>query len=203
VTDFFSVLHGQRACRRFAPNQEVPDDDIESILGSAVHAPSAENTQPWVFVIVRDADTRAAITELWMSGWAAGGADYVRGHASQRVFEDVNHGIAGGGFAAAPVIVVVGADTRLVPEAFAPASIYPSVQNLLLAANAKGYGSCMTTGLTTFFGAELGKLIELPAEILPLALVYLGRPLRPLSPPRRRPAREAMHRERFGAQWVP
>jgi len=138
VTDFFSVLHGQRACRRFDANQEVPDDDIESILGSAVCAPSAENTQPWVFVIVRDVHTRAAITELWMSGWAAGGADYVRGHASQRVFEDVNQGIAGGGFAAAPVIVVVGADTRLVAEAFAPSVDLPVGTELALGRKRQG-----------------------------------------------------------------
>jgi hypothetical protein len=99
VTDFFSVLHGQRACRRFDANQEVPDDDIESILG---------------------------------------GADYVRGHASQRVFEDVNQGIAGGGFAAAPVIVVVGADTRLVAESFAPSVDLPVGTELALGRKRQG-----------------------------------------------------------------
>ncbi|MGH9215410.1 MAG: nitroreductase family protein, partial [Acidimicrobiales bacterium] len=38
----------QRACRHFAPDA-VPDDDVDRMLDAAVHAPSAENAQPWVF----------------------------------------------------------------------------------------------------------------------------------------------------------
>ena len=201
VPDFASVVHGQRACRTFDPGAEVLDDHVEAILEAAVHAPSAENTQPWVFVVVREAAARAAVAELWSAAWTAGGADYVRANASETLFEDLNRGIAGGGFAAAPVIVVVGADIRLVPEMYAPASIYPSVQNILLTASVYGYGSCMTTGLTTFFGDQLREILGLPEEVLPLAVVYLGRPLRPLGPPRRRPARDAMHRERYGSPW--
>ncbi|MEY2462716.1 MAG: hypothetical protein QOH64_854, partial [Acidimicrobiaceae bacterium] len=60
---FFDVVLRQRACRSFAPDP-VGDDDIERILTAATHAPSAENMQPWVFVVVRDEATRASIGEL-------------------------------------------------------------------------------------------------------------------------------------------
>jgi nitroreductase len=53
VGDLFGVMHAQRACRRFDPDAEVTDSDIEQMLQAAVHAPSAENTQPWAFVVVR------------------------------------------------------------------------------------------------------------------------------------------------------
>jgi nitroreductase len=202
VVDFLSVVSRQRACRSFDAEGELPDCDVEAILEAAVHAPSAENTQPWVFIVLRDVGLRATICELWTSAWAAGGADHVRANASEALFEDLDRGIAGGGFAAAPVIVVVGADTGLVSDAYAQSSIYPAVQNMLLAANVAGYGSCMTTGLTTFFSDELRELLCIPSPVLPLAVVYLGRPLVPQSPPRRRPAREAMYRERYGAPWA-
>ena len=202
MADFLSLVHGQRACRSFDTDADVPDHDIEVILEAAVHAPSAENTQPWVFVVIRDAALRASIAELWRAAWSAGGADYVRANASETLYRDLEGGIAGGGFAAAPVIVVIGADTRLVPSVYAPASIYPSVQNLLLTAAAYDYGSCMTTGLTTFFSDELQELLGLPGEVLPLAVVYLGQPKRRLGPPRRRPAQQAMYRERYGSPWI-
>ena len=55
MSDFFDVVLRQRACRDFS-DEPVTDGDIEQILEAATHAPSAENTQPWVFIVVRDDD---------------------------------------------------------------------------------------------------------------------------------------------------
>jgi nitroreductase len=98
-------------------------------------------------------------------------------------------------------VVVVCADTERVPEIYAPSSIYPAVQNLLLAANDLGYGSCLTTGLTTFGIDRVRELLDLPKNLIPMAAVYVGQPLKKLSPPRRRPATSVTYRERYGSAW--
>jgi len=62
-TDFFAVVNRQRACRDFS-ERAVDDALVERVLEAATFAPSAENRQPWVFVVVRDAGMRAQIHEL-------------------------------------------------------------------------------------------------------------------------------------------
>ncbi len=60
MTEFFDVVLQQRACRDFS-DEPVPDEHIEQILEAATHAPSAENTQPWVFIVVRDDDRAGGV----------------------------------------------------------------------------------------------------------------------------------------------
>jgi nitroreductase len=199
--DLVEVMHAQRACRRFDPDGKVPDSHIEQMLDAAVHAPSAENTQPWAFVVVTEEQTRARLADWWTETRNAGGKDFIRGKLSdETLFADLEEGFSGG-FAAAPVVVVVCADLSRVEEIYAPASIYPAVQNLLLAAADLGYGSCLTTGLTTFGVDRVRERLALPDTMLPMAAVYLGVPAKKLSPPRRRPATSVTFRDRFGNPW--
>jgi len=202
VGELLAVMHAQRACRRFDPDGKVLDADLERMLKAAVHAPSAENTQPWSFVVVRNGQTRAQLADWWTETWNAGGGDFVRQSLDDKVLvADLEYGFNRGGFAAAPVVVVVCADTERVPEIYAPSSIYPAVQNLLLAAADLGYASCLTTGLTTFGVDRVREKLQLPDTVLPMAAVYLGRSARKLSPPRRRPAASVTYREQFGNPW--
>jgi nitroreductase len=202
VSDLLTVMHAQRACRRFDPDGKVFDSDIEQMLEAAVHAPSAANTQPWSFVVVREEQTRSELTAWWTETWNAGGGDFFRRTLDDKnLIADLEFGFSRGGFAAAPVVVVVCADSERVPENYAPSSIYPAVQNLLLASADLGYGSCLTTGLTTFGVDRVRELLELPETLLPMAAVYVGRAAKKLSPPRRRPAAAVTFRERFGQPW--
>jgi nitroreductase len=202
VGDLRAGIHAQRACRRFDPDGKVADSDVEQMLAAAVHAPSAENTQPWTFIVVRDESNRALLAAWWTETWNAGGGDFVRQSVEDKVLvADLEFGFSKGGFAAAPVVVVVCADTDRVPEVYAPSSIYPAVQNLLLAAADLGYGSCLTTGLTTFGVDRVRELLQLPQNLIPMAAVYVGLPARKLSPPRRRPATSVTYREWFGTPW--
>jgi nitroreductase len=195
-------MHAQRACRRFDPDGKVLDSDVEQMLQAAVHAPSAENTQPWAFVVVRDGRTRSELAQWWTETWNAGGGDFIRQSLDdEALVADLEYGFNRGGFAAAPVVIAICADTERVAEIYAPSSIYPAVQNLLLAAADMGYGSCLTTGLTTFGVERVRQLLKLPDTLLPMAAVYLGVPARKLSPPRRRPATSVTFRERFGNPW--
>jgi len=196
--EFFEVVDGQRACRAFRPDP-VDDELIERVLRAATHAPSAENRQPWVFVVVGDPQLRAGIGELSRRAWEAGGRAHSETRLSPALLAEVDRG-ARGGLAGAPVQVVVGADTRLGHPAALGASIFPAVQNLLLAAGALGLGSAVTT-LPLVAGEELAALVGLPAEVVPMAVVPLGWPARPLGPPRRAPLRDKAHRDRFGSPW--
>jgi nitroreductase len=196
--DLFAVVGRQRAYRAFS-SEPVTDAQLSPLLDAATHAPSAENRQPWEFVIVRDANTRAAIGDLTRRAWEAHGRAFSEARLTPELLADVDRG-ATGGIAAAPVHVVVCADLERGLRATLGSSIFPAVQNLLLAATAVGLGSALTT-LTTTFADELTALVGLPAHVVPVAVVPLGWPARPLGPPRREPFARHAHREHYGNAW--
>lgn len=202
MAEIFSVMRAQRACRKFDPVDEVPDSDVEQMIDAAVHAPSAENTQPWCFVIVRDEQTRKDLAHWWTEMWQAGGSEHARQTiTSPALYADLKNAVGPAGFAAAPLVIVVCVNNELVAETFAESSIYPAVQNILLAANALGYGSCLTTALTTFGVDRVRERLKLPDNVSPMAAVYIGRPATTLGAPRRRPAASVTYREQFGTPW--
>jgi nitroreductase len=196
--DLFAVIHRQRACRAFS-DDPIPDDLIARVLDAATFAPSAENRQPWEFVVVREPHIRARLGDLTARAWEAGGREFARARLDEKLMADVDAG-ATGGVAAAPVMIVVCADTERGLVQTVPSSIFPATQNLLLAATALGLGSALTT-LTTAFAAEIRSLLGLPEHLVPAAIVPLGRPARPLGPPRRESFDAHTHRERYGSAW--
>ena len=196
---FFDVVFAQRACRDFAA---VPVDDatVELILRAATHAPSAENKQPWEFIVVRDADIRASVHDLTEAAWVGAGRDRSETRLEPHLFKEVDHGFAGGGFRTAPVLVVVCGDLERGMRATMSSSIFPCVQNLLLAASALGLGSALTTLVATCRD-EVSALLALPDHVVPVAAIPLGIPALALGPPRRRPVAGHTHRDRYGASW--
>jgi nitroreductase len=198
VNDLFDVVHRQRACRAFSPEPLV-DALVSQVLDAATFAPSAENRQPWEFVVVRDAASRAALGDLTARAWDGGGRSFSEGRLSEKMLAEVDAG-ARGGVAGAPVIVVVCADVARGLPATVASSMFPAIQNLLLAATALGLGSALTT-ITTAFVDELRALLSLPESVVPVAIVPLGWPARPLGPPRREPFASHAHRERYGSGW--
>jgi nitroreductase len=198
VSDFFDVVARQRACRAFS-DVPVSDDTIAQILQAATFAPSAENRQPWEFVVVRDAGTRRRIGELTRQAWEQHGRAFSETRLSAPLLADVDRG-ATGGVAAAPVNIVVCADTERGLEATVSSSIYPAIQNLLLAATALGLGSALTT-IAVGFRDELQAVIQLPKHVWPVAVIPLGHPERPLGRPRRDPFASHSHRDHYGLRW--
>jgi nitroreductase len=196
--DFFAVVGRQRAYRSFS-DAAVGDHEVEQLLTAATFAPSAENKQPWEFVVVRDAAARATIGELTRRAWESHGRAFSETRLTPKLLADVEQG-ATGGIAAAPVHIVVCADIARGLEVTVASSIFPAVQNLLLAATALGLGSALTT-ITTGFRAELAELLSLPDHVVPIAVVPVGWPVRPLGPPRRDAFKAHAHRERYGSAW--
>jgi nitroreductase len=198
MPDFFDVVLRQRACRAFRP-EPLDDDVVERVLEAATFAPSAENRQPWVFVVVRHPVRRAAIGDLNRRAWEGGAKSHSEGRLSPSLLDEVDRG-AQGGIAEAPVLVVVGGDTRLGDRRVIAASIFPATQNMLLAAGALGLGAALTT-LPLVFGPELAEIVGFPSEVQPMAVVPLGWPARPLGPPKRLPVADKAYRETFGSPW--
>ncbi len=198
MPDFFDVILSQRACRAFRPDP-LDDDVVERVLQAATFAPSAENRQPWVFVVVRDPERRAAIGDLNRRAWAGGARSHSEGRLPPTLLHDVDQG-AQGGVAGAPVLVVVGGDTRLGDRRVIAASIFPATQNMLLAAGALGLGAALTT-LPLVFADELAEIVGFPFEVQPMAVVPLGWPARPLGPPKRLPVADKAYRDTFGSPW--
>jgi nitroreductase len=198
VADFFEVVLTQRAARTFLPDP-VDDATVARILTAATHAPSAENSQPFVFVVVRDPAVRADIGAITARLWQGGAKALEADRLSPAFLRDVDQG-AMGGIANAPVLIVVCGDTRLTYPQAMDASVFPAVQNLLLAAHALGVGSTLTT-LPVLGGDELAALLGLPAEVVPVAVVPLGHLPKPLGPPRRQPLSEKAHLNRYGTPF--
>lgn len=193
------AIGGQRACREYT-DEPVADADLATILQAATHAPSAENRQPWVFVVVRDPTVRAAVAELTRQVWKSGGRPHAERSLSPSFFAAVDRFI-GGGYGGAPVLVVAAGDGRAGPaKAVLASSVFPAAQNLLLAAAALGYGSSMTT-LAAQATHALADIVGLPHGIHPFAVIPIGRSAAPLGPPRRRPVCEVAHRDRFGTPF--
>ena len=199
MSDLFEVVHRQRACRSFS-DDEVGDEIVGRILDAATFAPSAENRQPWVFVVVRDREIAGRIHDLTARAWDAGGREMAASRLDATLLDEVDRGITAGGYRGAPVLVVVAADTERCLTATIASSVFPATQNLLLAATALGLGSALTT-LTTAFGTELSSILDLPPHVIPQVVVPLGYPARPLGPPRREPFAEHTHRDRYGVRW--
>lgn len=191
------ILGSQRAHRDLLPDP-LPDETIERLLVAATHAPSAENRQPWAFVVVRDPARRARIGEIASSLWRTGARDHARARLGDRLFEDVERW-AEGGLARAPVVIVVCGDRSLSDPRSLAASVYPAAQNLCLAAHAMGLGSLFSTLPTA--SRDLSRLLELPDHVEPMVVVPVGRPARRLGVPGRAPISTRAWRERWGSRW--
>jgi nitroreductase len=181
----------QRACRSFLPD-DISDEVIDRILTAATYAPSAENTQPWRFIVVRDPDKRRAIAEVATRIWEGGAREVAKEHLTERILADVDQSTSGGGIANAPIIIVVCADTTECFPSALQASMWPSVQNLLLAAAAEGLGTALTT-MAALLPDALRTLLAIPDDLEPYAVIPLGQPARKLGPPQRRGLDDLRH----------
>ena len=197
----FEAIHTQRAIRRFT-GEPVSDEVIERILEAAVRAPSGRNTQPWRFVIIRDADTKQKIGDYYRLACedAGIGQEPIPG-LSKKVNDSVTH--LANHMGDAPVLILacyeyltedtVGPSTLLTGS-----SIYPAVQNLLLAARALGLGTALTT-VHSIFESEIKALLGIPANVQTAALIPLGYPSAEerFGGSRRRPVAEVTHFDRW------
>lgn len=156
----FEAIRTTRTVRRLKPDP-VPDALLRQVLEAATMAPSGGNRQAWRFLVVRDAAVKKRLADLYRPLWETFSQAYVAQLAGlppeKRKSHDVmlasaNHLAAH--FHEAPILLVVcvhmpelaitdlGLDR---PPIVGGASIYPAVQNLILACRGVGLGAALTT----------------------------------------------------------
>jgi nitroreductase len=223
--DVFEAMHTARAMRRFKPDP-VPEALITRILDAAIRAPSAGNAQNWAFVVVRDAERRRRLGAIYRKASGIASAMYAaRGrppHLSEAQFRRL---MTSGAFlwdhmAEAPVILVPCqtqprlpspdalppdirarfADEQRYVERIRGSSIYPAVQNVILACRALGLGTTITTNHIRCED-EVKAVLEVPDDVATFALMPIGYPLDPFGPVTRRPVAEVTHADRWAEPW--
>jgi nitroreductase len=215
--DLYEAMRDAPTTRRFEP-QAVPREALVRALDAARFAPSGGNRQGWRVVAVEDPDTRRALRDLYLPHWRAymemtGGAQALRdpenfGGGERRVRMIARANEYAEQLDRVPLHLVVGVrlEDLAVTDAGLPrqsivggASVYPFVQNLLLALRAENLGAAMTTLLVPA-EAEVRALLAIPEEVALAAHIGVGRRADPW-PARlsRKPVSEFAFSETYGA----
>jgi nitroreductase len=202
--DFFDVVTTQRAMRRLKTDA-IPDTVLQKIMDAAICAPSGGNRQNWSFVVVRDQAKRARLGELYREAWGelmkvpyyAGASKEPADSPAGKMLGSARHLAEHLGEAPAIILACVTLDPGVKANLTIGASIYPAVQNIMLAARALGIGSCITT-IHRFRDAQVKELLGIPADVETAALLPLGYPLGKFGRPPRRPVREVAFADRWG-----
>jgi len=212
----YEAMSTLRAVRRLKPNP-IPNAVLRRVVQAAAWAPTGGNVQPWRVLLVTDAELRRGLGELYREPWARYAA------MSRKAIEALpaerravtERTLAAGDYLSAhfhesPVIAVfcfnpasmaitdAGLDR---PSVVGGGSVYPAVQNFLLAARTEGLG-CVLTTLLCQREAQVKTLLGIPPEWGTCAAVPLGYPLRrghgPLS---RRPIEKLAYADRWGVEY--
>jgi len=197
------AMSTQRAIRRLKTDP-VEDALVLRLIELALKAPTGSNAQSWEFIIVRDPATKRAIGRLNRSIFSLYSRVARRvvktDSKSQRSLDAVQW--QADHFAEIPVIIVACQRGRYVPFVHILAatyfgSIFPAIQNLLLAARAANLGAALTT-FPLWNMIALRRILGLPWNVTPCAVIPLGWPLGRYGPTTRRPVEEVVSYDRFG-----
>jgi nitroreductase len=215
----FEAIHTARALRRLKPDP-VPEELITRILDAAIRAPSAGNAQNWTFIVVRDPAQRGKLGDIYRKGSDVAAAFYAARGRPPHLSEDEFRRLMTSGahlwehMCDAPVILVPCLTVRELPphiqalyatelryqEQIRGSSIYPAVQNIILACRALGLGTTITTNHIRFED-EVRDVLGLPTEVRTFALMPIGFPIGKFGPVTRRPVAEVACADRWSQPW--
>jgi nitroreductase len=192
----FEAMYTQRAIRHLKPDP-VPDELIEKVIDAGIRAPNGGNSQGWGFVVIRDPEVKRKMAPLysgvarpshgaaqtWSEKNAASSAEYLSEH-----IEEVP-------------VWILACTQHPGTDIHNGASVYPAVQNMLLAARALGLGSVLTTRVRRGYEDEMREWVGLPDGWVTAAMIPLGWPMDGYNygPTTRKPASTVTHWEKWGA----
>jgi nitroreductase len=207
ATDLFEIVHTTRAMRRLKPDP-VPDELIRRILEAGACAANGGNTQRWRFLVVKDPAIKRAVQVFYKRAFdevvgprylrsapppGVTRERYVRQHAAVEYLTDHFH--------EAPVWIVACLDEGTsAPTRWSGASIYPAVQNMLLAARALGLGATLTTR-HLLHEQESEKALGLPPGVHSYAILPIGYPMGRFGPVGRGPLADIVYQDRWGQPY--
>jgi nitroreductase len=213
--DLFEALSTTRAIRRFTA-EPISEADIATCIRAATQGPSGGNIQPWQFLVVTDPATRQAIGDVYRRAYDRYEPALLRVRpparspeeeaSFQRMRQASRHLADHLGDAPALVLVLMPDISMTLQDDQGPldvgtpfASVYPAVQNLMLAARGLGIGTTLTT-VYRIYQDDVRALCGIPARYEIVALVPMGRPRGPFRVGRRRSPEQVTHWERFGSR---
>ena len=207
MPELFDIIRTTRAMRRLKPDP-IPDDLVRQILEAGTCAPSGGNYQKWRFLVVKNPETKLAVQRLYKRAYdevigpryatsspppGSDPAKYARQHAAVEYLTEHFH--------EAPVWIVVCQDDGTTPPTRgAGASVYPAVQNMLLAARALGLGSTLTTR-HMMFAKEADAALGLPENVHSYAILPLGYPMGNFGPVGRGRLEDVAFSEKWGVPY--
>jgi nitroreductase len=196
------AMETQRAIRRLKPDP-VDEAIILRLIELALKAPTGSNAQGWEFIVVRDPKVKQGLARLNRQLWGIYGRigrrvtrnDPKRSRMLDAVQWQADH------LAEVPVIIVACLKGGYIPFVHLSAttyfgSIYPAVQNLLLAARAINLGAALTT-IPIWNLIASRRLLGLPWNVTPCAVIPLGWPMGRYGPTTRKSVREVVSFDRY------
>ena len=200
--DVWSIMSTARAVRRFT-DEPVPDDVLDRCLQAATWAPSGGNFQAWRFVVLRSPELRAVVAESAAMALKIiesvykmhrpGPEEHSRKARSDRATYEFHD--RAGEFTS---VLFCTENFDAASEMLLAGSIFPAMQNFLLAARAQGLGACPTSWAS--YGGEplIREAVGMPDDWLLAGHVVVGWPRGHHGPVRRRPTSEVVYQDRWG-----
>jgi nitroreductase len=198
----FEIMRTTRSMRRLKPDP-VPDALIRQVLEAGTYAANGGNMQGWRFLLIRDPAIKQAVAAFYKRAWdeivgpryrataPAAGTSPERHARMLASAEHLAHHLH-----EAPVWIVPCL-SGATPTRTSGASVYPAVQNMLLAARALGLGATLTT-LYLQFEQDAEAAMGLPPDVHSYAILPIGYPLGRFGPVRRGALSDVVYEDRWG-----
>jgi nitroreductase len=200
--DLFEIMRSTRSMRRLKPDP-VPDDLLRKVLEAGTYAANGGNSQSWRFLVIRDPAIKAAAAVFYAKAWEVVGARYRasdppagtsrerfdRMLAAAEYLKDHLH--------EAPVWIV----PCLAGARGSGGSIFPAVQNMLLACRALGLGTTLTT-VYLAHAAEAEAAMGIPEGYCSYAILPIGFPMGNFGPVRRAPLADVVYLDKWGTSFA-
>ena len=203
--DVFEIMSTTRSMRRLKPDP-VPDELIQKILHAGLSAANGGNNQKWRFMVVKDPAIKQAVQKWYKKAFddvvgpryassapppGITGDKYKRQHGAVEYLTEHYH--------EAPVWIVACMEEAK-PNRSTGASVYPAVQNMLLACRALGLGSTLTTR-HTMFEKEVDAALGLPPGVQSYAILPIGYPMGKFGSTGRGKMSDFVFGDKYGQSW--
>ncbi|MEM1883719.1 MAG: nitroreductase family protein [Candidatus Bathyarchaeia archaeon] len=197
------IIRDRRSIRKYL-SKNVPQEIIARIIDAARWAPSAHNAQPWRFLIIFDPEVKRRLAEAMASDWLKDlERDSVPQEEAKRLTEESIKR-----FSEAPVLIVAAITMREMyrypdrrrqrfEHLMATQSLAAAIQNLLLAAHAEGLGARWFCA-PLFCQETVRRVLGMPRDVEPQALITIGYPAERPEPPPRKPLKEITFKNYWG-----
>lgn len=159
-----TIIKSRRSIRSFKRDKEISKDVINKILEAAIWAPTAGNVQPWRFFVITNQDIKEQLVSAALDQEFIRDASVVIVVCTNKTEANLSYGKRG-------------------VELYSIQDTAAAIQNMLLTVHSLGLGSCWVGAFSEEMAA---KILNLPQEIRPVAILPIGYQAESPSAPKRK-----------------